>query len=88
MQNFLMRSGPGLLVVGAVAALGYAVLSPPEAPGRSPQRVKSRTITPNVRCAGFLFLARETRLQETAPILSATNLPAKRRVRAGRLEQG
>jgi hypothetical protein len=32
MQNFLTRSGPGLLAFGAVAALGYAVLMPPGAP--------------------------------------------------------
>jgi len=32
MVNFLTKSGPGLLVVGATAALGYAVLMPPGAP--------------------------------------------------------
>jgi hypothetical protein len=32
MHNFLTRSAPGLLVVCATAALGYAVLLPPGAP--------------------------------------------------------
>jgi hypothetical protein len=32
MHNFLTRSAPGLLVIGATAALGYAVLMPPGAP--------------------------------------------------------
>jgi hypothetical protein len=32
MRNFLTRSGPGLLVVGAVAMLGYSLLIPPAAP--------------------------------------------------------
>jgi hypothetical protein len=32
MQSILTRSGPGLLVVGAAAALGYAVLMPSDAP--------------------------------------------------------
>jgi hypothetical protein len=32
MQNILTSSGPGLLVVGTAAALGYAVLMPSDAP--------------------------------------------------------
>jgi hypothetical protein len=49
MQNFLTRSGPGLLVVGAVAALGYAVLLPPEAPGA--QAAASENADHNAQCA-------------------------------------
>jgi hypothetical protein len=48
MQNFLTRSGPGLLVVGAVAALGYAVLMPPGAPAA--QAAASEIAEHNAQC--------------------------------------
>ena len=60
MQNFLTRSGPGLLVVGAAAALGYAVLMPPAcAQRRRPRRARWRTTMLSVRCADFLSMVSE-----------------------------
>lgn len=48
MLNFLTRSGPGLLVVGATAALGYAVLMPPGAP--SAQAAASEIANHSAQC--------------------------------------